>query len=148
LVDPDNRRPVDYQERREALVRASSLTPAELWKTRQDGTLKLYTIQQTLALRARQPQAFSAAGEYRPLKASGAQEQRIIAFQRGDDVIGVATRWHESGAPELADTQLALPEGRWQNALDPGCVWAGTVAVRAVLGSLPIAALERFQLTS
>ncbi|MBA2460928.1 MAG: malto-oligosyltrehalose synthase, partial [Actinobacteria bacterium] len=74
LVDPDNRRPVDWAERRRAL--ASAEPPA-----------KLDLIRRTLALRARRPEAF--AGSYRPLEAG----PDTCAFLRGGDVkVAVALR--------------------------------------------------------
>ena len=67
LVDPDNRRPVDWEERRRAL--ASTEPPA-----------KLDLIRRTLALRARRPAAF--AGSYEPLEAG----EDTVAFLRGGEV--------------------------------------------------------------
>jgi (1->4)-alpha-D-glucan 1-alpha-D-glucosylmutase len=94
LVDPDNRRPVDWRRRREAL----EAPPAR-------ETLKLHTIRELLALRARRPDAF--AGPYEPLAAGPTS----CAYRRGEDVVvAVAVR---GGAPEVE-----LPPGRWRDVLD------------------------------
>jgi (1->4)-alpha-D-glucan 1-alpha-D-glucosylmutase len=89
LVDPDNRRPVDWEERRAALA---------------DPPPKLDLIVRALALRARRPEAFE--GAYEPLDA-GAD---AIAFVRGGDVVAGALL---RGEP----VELQLPEGEWRDVL-------------------------------
>jgi (1->4)-alpha-D-glucan 1-alpha-D-glucosylmutase len=81
LVDPDNRRPVDWELRRRLLGELTSGAPPRR------ETEKLFVIWRTLALRARRPEAFSAA--YEPLDAGGG----LCAFTRGSDVlVAVPTR--------------------------------------------------------
>jgi (1->4)-alpha-D-glucan 1-alpha-D-glucosylmutase len=95
LVDPDNRRPVDWARRRE-LLGAAPDSP---------DTRKLWLIRALLALRARRPDAF--AGGYAPLDVG----PDAIAFLRGDDV-AVAM-------PIRGDrVDLALPAGEWRPVLD------------------------------
>jgi (1->4)-alpha-D-glucan 1-alpha-D-glucosylmutase len=95
LVDPDNRRPVDWDARRRALAGLGRPTPE---------TVKLYVIREALALRARRPEAF--AGAYEPLPAA----EGTCAYRRGDDVVvALPVR---GGAPELE-----LPPGKWRNLL-------------------------------
>jgi (1->4)-alpha-D-glucan 1-alpha-D-glucosylmutase len=100
LVDPDNRRPVDWETRRAALdeLRAGDQpTPA---------TMKLYLIHRALALRARRTAAF--AGAYTPLDAG----RDVVAFTRGDDeVLVVAALRPAAGA------LLRPPPGRWRDML-------------------------------
>jgi (1->4)-alpha-D-glucan 1-alpha-D-glucosylmutase len=91
LVDPDNRRPIDWAARRRALADGSSR--------------KLNLIRALLALRARRPQAF--AGAYEPLAAAGG----TCAYRRGDEVVvAVAFR--------AARPELELPAGRWRPVVD------------------------------
>jgi (1->4)-alpha-D-glucan 1-alpha-D-glucosylmutase len=78
LVDPDNRRPVDWKRRRELLSDLMAGTPP----TRE--TAKLYVIWKTLQLRARHPDAFAGA-TYEPLEAGPG----MCAFSRGDIVVAV-----------------------------------------------------------
>jgi (1->4)-alpha-D-glucan 1-alpha-D-glucosylmutase len=95
LVDPDNRRPVDWARRR-ALLNAPPDSP---------DTRKLWLIRALLALRARRPEAF--AGGYAPLDAG----PDAIAFLRGDEV-AVAL-------PVLGDAlEVALPPGDWRPVVD------------------------------
>jgi (1->4)-alpha-D-glucan 1-alpha-D-glucosylmutase len=91
LVDPDNRRPVDWELRRR-LLRAESPPP------------KLDLIRRALALRARRPESF--AGSYEPVDA-GAD---TVAYTRGGDVLAaVALRGDLSG--------FTLPEGDWRDVV-------------------------------
>jgi (1->4)-alpha-D-glucan 1-alpha-D-glucosylmutase len=79
LVDPDNRRSIDYAARRTALE--LDLRPAQCQSSWRDGRVKQATIQQVLTLRARAPDLF-ARGAYSPLPVTGAMEQQIVAFVR------------------------------------------------------------------
>lgn len=91
LVDPDNRRPVDFTQRRELLAQTRALTnaPPEQWPERLqpllanlgDGRIKLYTLWQSLALRARWPEVFRD-GDYIPLTVRGELAAHACAFAR------------------------------------------------------------------
>ena len=93
LVDPDNRRPVDFSLRRRLLgdlERALATTTDraslafELFKDKQDGRVKLYLIREALAFRRARPALFSS-GEYRPLETRGALAEHLCAFARVAD---------------------------------------------------------------
>jgi (1->4)-alpha-D-glucan 1-alpha-D-glucosylmutase len=101
LVDPDNRRPVDWARRRELL--AALRDPADADER------KLWLIRELLALRARRPEAF-AESSYTPLDAG----PDAVAFVRGDDVV-VALPIREGGLDTLA---LELPPGPWRPAFE------------------------------
>jgi len=90
LVDPDNRRPVDWALRRRLLgelERALASTSDRagfafgLFKEKEDGRVKLYLIREALALRRARPTLF-AAGDYRALEARGALAEHLCAFAR------------------------------------------------------------------
>jgi (1->4)-alpha-D-glucan 1-alpha-D-glucosylmutase len=105
LVDPDNRRPVDWDARRAALeeIRGGAAPTAE--------TRKLWLILKALEVRARRPEAFTSG--YQPLDAPDG----VCAFTRGGDVfVGVAVREGWDGEPPL-------PEGEWVDVLDGGLDW-------------------------
>jgi (1->4)-alpha-D-glucan 1-alpha-D-glucosylmutase len=127
LVDPDNRRPVDWEQRRRLLaaVRAGDDVPPE--------AAKLALVHRLLALRARRPEAF--AGEYEPLGAGPA----TCAFVRGGAVlVAVAVR------PGVPNGSLALPEGAWRSAVGgPDAHGGSPVPLRDLLDELGIAVLER-----
>jgi len=88
LVDPDNRRPVDYYHRRELFESVRSFASAHdapatsrLLETPEDGRIKLYLIWRTLCLRQQQPSLF-VQGQYLPLAVAGAKASHVIAFAR------------------------------------------------------------------
>ncbi|MCY1412775.1 Maltooligosyl trehalose synthase [compost metagenome] len=82
LVDPDNRRPVDFTARRQALDDA--LGPAPLLQHWQDGRLKQALIARTLNLRQQHADLFRR-GRYQPLEVRGKQAANVLAFLREDD---------------------------------------------------------------
>jgi (1->4)-alpha-D-glucan 1-alpha-D-glucosylmutase len=102
LVDPDNRRPVDYAQRQALLAslheedeenRAALVD--RLIGQPEDGRLKLYVMSRALRFRRAHSELF-AAGEYLPLRAGGAREKHIIAFARQTDekvAITIAARF-------------------------------------------------------
>ncbi len=86
LVDPDNRRPVDYDRRRAALAEAADVIRlAETWR---DGRVKQAAMRLVLGLR-RQHAGLFARGGYVPLTAKGAMADHVIAFARTDETSAV-----------------------------------------------------------
>lgn len=88
LVDPDNRRPVNFERRRDTLAIFERLgeepDPSivdSLVKTIEDGVLKLYLIWRTLALRKQHPELFGE-GDYVPLTIQGARSDHVVSFSR------------------------------------------------------------------
>lgn len=81
LVDPDNRRPVDYELREKTLAAAAARTPVELLRSWSDGAVKLWTTQRLLGLRARDPELFQR-GSYVPLEFSGRFQKHVVGFRR------------------------------------------------------------------
>ena len=82
LVDPDNRRPVDYAARFDALNAAAGVRdPAALLREWHDGRIKQFVIARILHLRAKLPQLF-AAGDYSGVEPEGGEPSRIVAFRR------------------------------------------------------------------
>ncbi|MDR4516906.1 MAG: malto-oligosyltrehalose synthase [Nitrosomonas sp.] len=126
LVDPDNRRPVDYQQRRQILqflVNASQASAKLSDFTRQlleqidNGYAKLYLTWKTMTLRHQYPQLFHH-GKYAGLSTQGLKADHICAFLRYDEekaVIVVAAR---EFVP-LVTEENGLPIGRsvWENTV-------------------------------
>jgi (1->4)-alpha-D-glucan 1-alpha-D-glucosylmutase len=142
LVDPDNRRPVDYGVRAKLLTEQGSppLAADAL------GVTKLTLVRRALALRARRPAAFGPGrrGAYEPLLASGPASQHAVAFSRGGQVACVVTRWPALLAERggWKGTVLALSGGSWHDELS-GRTWQGTVDMEELLGTLPVALLAK-----
>ena len=106
LVDPDNRRPVDWDRRRRLLDEVAAGAPPRR------ETAKLFLIHRALALRARRPEAF--AGDYRPLGAGPA----AFAYARGGTVLA-ATPLRPEGAGATLDVPGDLAGG-WTDVLTGG----------------------------
>jgi (1->4)-alpha-D-glucan 1-alpha-D-glucosylmutase len=130
LVDPDNRRPVDWAARRVALEALRGGEPP----TRE--TAKLHLIWSVLNLRCRRPEAFAAG--YTPIPAG----DEVCAFMRGEDVlvaVAVRDRWQ---APSWS--LPAGAEGTWRDVLT-GAEFElpGNATAAGVLGPEGRAVLER-----
>ena len=147
LVDPDNRRPVDYDLRRELLAKLTVRTPREAAELAvanfEDGSPKLWTITQALRLRLERPTSFDASASYTPLRAEGSKAEHVVAFLRSDDVIAVAPRLPHQLADSWSGTSLQLPEGVWTDRLSGQEFAGGTVRVSALLDRFPVALLVR-----
>jgi len=163
LVDPDNRRPVDYRLRERLLGELETLDPVEAsvlledgaW---QDGRPKLYLTWKALGLRRERPELFER-GEYVPLEAEGERADHLVAFARvsGDDAVVVVAPRLFAGLPgedgtllpdarALPGASVVLPEGlagrEYRSVLTGGSVRAeGTLPVADLLGGFPVALL-------
>ena len=147
LVDPDNRRRVDFPQRRELLDQIKRSDAAAALADWRGGAPKLFLIHRALSLRALRPEAFGRDGAYQPLLAGGRHADRVVAYLRGTDVIAVTPRlvmglMGEAENLEWANTALPLPPGNWTDRLS-GNTHTGTVAMDAMLRDFPVALLER-----
>jgi len=114
LVDPDNRRPVDFDARRRLLKEIEALPLEEIWRRRAEGLPKLYLIAKVLRVR----EQFAGAG-YEPLAVRGANAEAVVAFMRGAAVVAVPRLTRD-----WSETVVELPPGKWQNQLT-GETWSG-----------------------
>jgi (1->4)-alpha-D-glucan 1-alpha-D-glucosylmutase len=137
LVDPDNRRSVNYAMRRELLAVLDDRGAA-------DGidAEKLLVTSRALRVRQQHPDWFGVDGAYVPMRTTSAH---AVAFARGDSVVTVAARL-SAGLQRTGGWRGAtveLPPGIWRDALT-GRAWAGDViALVDLLHALPVALLVR-----
>jgi (1->4)-alpha-D-glucan 1-alpha-D-glucosylmutase len=166
LVDPDNRRPVDYGRRREMLAEMEALggragdALASMLANLHDGRAKMYVVWRLLHLR-KAKESLALHGGYTGVHASGARARHLIAFARrhgGECIVTVAPRL--IGGLDLApgslpcgeevwrDTRIALPflkEGTVLHDVLSGrslAVEQGGLMAGAVLASFPAAVLS------
>ncbi len=104
LVDPDNRRPVDYALRHDLLKQMQRMTARQVMERACEGLPKLWTIHHALKLRREHPEWFNAAAGYTPLAVTGKKREHAIAFLRGDAVVTVVPRWSMKLGSDWADT--------------------------------------------
>jgi (1->4)-alpha-D-glucan 1-alpha-D-glucosylmutase len=143
VVDPDNRRPVDYALRRELLGALDGCAPEEIWARCDEGLPKLWTIRQALALRRERPEWFGALASYEPVTACGARAAHVVAFARARECITVVPRLLIGLGAGWAETSLEIPSGRWRNWLTADTIAGGTVRLATLLRRFPIALLTR-----
>lgn len=105
LVDPDNRRPVDFEHRAAVLAGTAA----------DDAATKLHVTCSALTLRRERPELFTT---YTPVTASGAAAGHVVAYDRGG-AITVVTRLPVGLDADggWGDTVLDLPDGRWHDVL-------------------------------
>ena len=158
LVDPDNRRPVDFARRQALLEEPSQANLADLLQNWPTGGLKQYVIQRTLIWR-REHAAVFRDGEYIPLEAQGKNAVHVISCARHAGMewtIAVAPRFpaalSRSASPPVgrrvwADTELSFPATaprRWQNLFtgeNLELAGSGRAPLAAILRSFPVALL-------
>ena len=152
LVDPDNRRPVDF-DRRVALldgVRTGD-RPGLTGALEDDGGAKLALTHAALTLRRALTEVRAGSGPapfstYVPVTATGPAAGHLLAFDRGG-VVTAVTRLPVGLAQDggWRDTALTLPAGAWVDVLS-GRRFEGEVPVAELLGDLPVALLARREL--
>ncbi|HEX9944490.1 MAG TPA: malto-oligosyltrehalose synthase [Thermoanaerobaculia bacterium] len=144
LVDPDNRRPVDYGLRRRLLEELErGICPQEILARMEEGLPKLWLIRQGLLLRRRRPDAFDPGAAYEPLQARGARADHAVAFLRGGEVAVVVPRLVIRLGGDWGDTVVELPAGRWRNELTGEEVEGGPRPAAELLARFPVALLAR-----
>lgn len=143
LVDPDNRRPVDFETRKRLLAEAKQLSVEQVWQRRDEGLPKLWLIQKTLQFRHRHPGVFEADGSYEPLHAQGRKAAHVVAFARTGRAITIVPRLVVGLANDWADTRLRLPDGEWLNQFTGENVTGGERALAGLLRQFPVALLSR-----
>ena len=123
LVDPDNRRPIDWGTRQALLDDTRGASPSDLFFNWRDGREKLFVTRQLLELRRLHPELFTE-GDYQPLDVKGERGDCVCAFarSRSDAAVAVAVprlvrRLHADGrSADWGDTEIGLPSPRkWQN---------------------------------
>ncbi len=157
LVDPDNRRPVDYAARRQALQSlGSEPVAAELLAHWKDGRVKLHVTRALLHLRRASPLVFSEGG-YEALGFDGGRAESCLGFRRlledGSGIITVVPRLSARvGFPPVGeawqDTTVkwsAQDSGRWRNVLtgETHELSGGPVAMADILRVFPAAVLKK-----
>ncbi len=138
LVDPDNRRPVDFDARIDLLGALREGSGPLLTAAPDDpGAAKLLVTHRALTVRRDRPELFTT---YAGLTATGEAAGHVLAFDRGGAVT-VATRLPLGLAERggWGDTTIELPAGRWRDALSGSAVSTGSVA--EILATYPVALL-------
>jgi len=142
LVDPDNRRPVDFQLRRRLLSEIQDAEAEQVLARADEGVPKLWLVTRLLRARRERPELFGGTG-YSPVVAQGAKAHHAVSFVR-DRLLVVVPRLLFCLAGDWADTTIELPKGRWKDLLT-GLEEDGEapVALSSLLNAFPVAVLAR-----
>jgi (1->4)-alpha-D-glucan 1-alpha-D-glucosylmutase len=143
LVDPDNRRPVDFEALARGLETVRTWDNTALSARPLHDLAKLWLTHRILDHRARRPELYTSS-TYEPLRVGGSQSSRLIAFDRGGLAV-VAARHLTRVAGGWDDTFVELPPGDWRAVVGawPAPRPGGRVRAADVLGAGPVAVLER-----
>ena len=150
LVDPDNRRPVDFALRQQRLADLEHAPPRELPDHWRDGRIKIFAIHRLLTLRREMPALF-ASGSYTGVPTQGTFADKVVAFERreGSESLIVIVPRHTTalGFPPVGevweDTHLPCPgDDAVFHDIFTGREHAGpNLALSDILADLPFAAL-------
>jgi (1->4)-alpha-D-glucan 1-alpha-D-glucosylmutase len=141
LVDPDNRRPVDFDARRRFLGELKLMTVDQAVERSEEGLCKLWLIQRTLSLRRRHPELFGVASSYRPLYAEGRCADNVIAFSRGEALVAAVPRLGLRTGGLWDDTALTLPRSHWRNELTGEQLEGPAIPVARLFDRFPVCLL-------
>jgi (1->4)-alpha-D-glucan 1-alpha-D-glucosylmutase len=134
LVDPDNRRPVDYALRRELLQSLGEASVEDLLKSWEDGRIKMHVIRSLLQHRRQYPQLFSQ-GSYTPVEITGQHADRFISFLREDGqerlLVVAAIRM---GNGEADHSRKIGAAGTFLSGLKPSPAWHDLLSSRKIAG--------------
>ena len=143
LVDPDNRRAVDYDRLASDLAATSGWAPdclAARYDQAADPRAKVWLTARLLRHRRDRPDLYDTSA-YEPLAVEGGKAGHLIAFTRGRLVVLVGRHLWKLGG-DWGDTVVDLPAGRWNAVVGGGPTTAGRVPVADILGHGPVAVLE------
>ena len=143
LVDPDNRRTVDFELHRRLLADAGNLTAEAVWQRRDTGLPKLWLIRKVLTWRRDRPEIFDGSSRYDELPVHGCKAAHAIVFLRGNGAVTVAPRLPLKLNGDWEDTRLELPRGNWRNQLTEEDVLGASPLLSELLRKFPVALLAR-----
>ncbi|UOE52081.1 malto-oligosyltrehalose synthase [Mucilaginibacter sp. SMC90] len=151
LVDPDNRRPVDYRLRSNLLKTIKELKADQVWQQRHNGSLKLWLTHKLLLERKNYPELFNS-GNYIPLQVAGRYKDQIAAFARMHQrqwfitISALHVAATENHMQDWADTRIVLPADaplQWHNILTgKDIILDKEIELSSVLNSMPLTVLR------
>jgi (1->4)-alpha-D-glucan 1-alpha-D-glucosylmutase len=140
LVDPDNRRQVDYSERERLLAEVRQMDSSQALARAGDGAPKLWLIARLLELRRTRPELFESSA-YTPLAVAGPKASHAVAFSRGA-LLAIVPRLLVGLGGDWDGTSIELPPGPWKNVLTADQVDGGApFDLSQTLQAFPVAVM-------
>jgi (1->4)-alpha-D-glucan 1-alpha-D-glucosylmutase len=143
LVDPDNRRPVDYDARRALLGFVRKARLEDILARADEGAPKLFLIQRLLRVRRERPELFAPEAAYRAVQVEGRKAENVIAFARGEDLVIVAPRLVLGLGDGWGATIVELGRGEWQSVVN-GDIYQSHSAMGPLMIDFPVNVLIRY----
>ena len=144
LVDPDNRRPVDYALRSRILSElGAGMSIERIMESMDSGTPKLWVAHTALCVRRDHPEWFGADAAYQPVLAEGPKREHLVGFLRGDRVAVFAPHLPLKLGSNWASNSIELSRGKWFNRLTRETFAGGSIRVQSLLQRFPVALLTR-----
>jgi len=140
LVDPDNRRPVDFAVRRAQMAHLEEMTADGALQDWDIGLPKMWLIHKTLALRRAHPEWFARGSSYQPVTAAGARLGHVLGFIRGGRALTLVPRFTHTLRGDWGDTRVALPAGEWRHVFADER-FSGEVSPNTLFHAFPVALL-------
>ncbi|MFL6414992.1 MAG: malto-oligosyltrehalose synthase, partial [Bryobacteraceae bacterium] len=143
LVDPDNRRPVDYSLRRRLLSELPNLSLREAWTRQDEGIPKLLVLSKVNRVRQQRPEDFGPDAGYLPIEAIGERAEHVVSYLRGKNVLVVTPRLVMGLRGNWYGTSIRLPDGEWRSVLGSARHSGREVPVAEILRDFPVELLVR-----
>jgi (1->4)-alpha-D-glucan 1-alpha-D-glucosylmutase len=143
LVDPDNRRPQDFDLRQRMLADLRDATAEQVMKRFDEGMPKLWLIRNGLALRKQHPEWFGPQAGIEPLEVRGSRRDHVVAFIRGESVVTIVPRLVAKLRDDWSDTEVELPRGEWKNHMTGDRIRGGRIKLSELTHRFPVALLAR-----
>ncbi|MFO7861512.1 MAG: malto-oligosyltrehalose synthase [Desulfosalsimonas sp.] len=143
LVDPDNRRPVDFARRRHLLKSIKDMTLAQILADMDSGLPKLFLTSRVLGFRTQHPHLFSPNAQYQPVHVTGPHQDHSLAYLRGKQAAVIVPRLIMNFPGHWADTRVRLPGGQWKNILTNQTAVGPEFRLQDILSQFPVALMAR-----
>ena len=143
LVDPDNRRPVDFAGRERALAQLAGAGLEAALSGVAEGLPKLWLTMKALAVRDERRDSFAGGSGYEQLECTGRWSDRVVAFVRSNEVVSIVPRLAGGPDGDWSATVAVVPAGEWKNAVTGEEVTGGKVPVADLWSRFPVALLVR-----
>ncbi len=149
LVDPDNRRPVDYDALEKMLDEVESFSAEQLIGHMKQGHPKLALTRALLRTRRIFSEVFRGTaskgpGPYVPTSVRGEASTDVLSFSRGEDVYAVCPLRFLGRNGSYPDTSIELPEGPFRNVVTGDVVAGGIQKVDTLIARFPVCVLVRW----
>jgi len=143
LVDPDNRRAVDFAGLRRTLSALKGMSAEEVLRRMDEGFPKMWVLKKGLELRKERPRIFES-GAYSPLELKGSRAKHAVAFLREEEILTLVPLNPLRNTGRWGDTRVEFPEGAWYNRFT-GQTFKRETALQEIWSRFPVALLTRDQ---